>query len=97
MKHSKDLRVASLRLLDAEACGKRLNDTPLRGQICATAVRGYPQEDDYGAPLLLAGEDWYLLGVFSWFLPEEYAASPFVFTSTLAHAKWIDGVIANSS
>lgn len=93
---SKSLKHASLRLSSAERCHKSFPHSDLTGQLCATAKDGQPHLDDFGAPLLYTKDDWYVIGVFSWFSQKEFPSSPFVFESTEYHKKWIESVISKS-
>ncbi|XP_077512044.1 chymase-like [Amblyomma americanum] len=97
LNHSDHLQRVTLRLRTSQRCKEAYPSADLKGQICATAKDGQPHLDDFGAPLLLATDDWYVVGVFSWFRLRDFPTSPFVFASTAHYAPWIKSVIGNSS
>ncbi|XP_065300920.1 chymotrypsin B-like isoform X3 [Dermacentor albipictus] len=97
LNHSAQLQRVALRLRSAERCKEAYPSADLKGQICATAKDGQPHLDDFGAPLLLTTDDWYVVGVFSWFRLRDFPTSPFVFASTSYHSQWIKSVIGKTS
>ncbi|CAN7997526.1 unnamed protein product [Ixodes hexagonus] len=98
MNHSEVLQQASLRVLSTKACKAKYPKANLQGQICAKTRMGQPHLDDFGAPMVLSGEDdFLLLGVFSWFDISTFPTSPFVFTSTVDHQEWIRSIIGKGA
>ncbi|KAH6937529.1 hypothetical protein HPB50_001329 [Hyalomma asiaticum] len=97
LNHSDHLQRVTLRLRSAKRCKEAYPTADMQDQLCATAKDGQPHLDDFGAPLLLTTDDWYVIGVFSWFRLRDFPTSPFVFASTAHHIKWIESIIGKNS
>ncbi|XP_064456462.1 chymotrypsin-2-like [Ornithodoros turicata] len=95
VQHSRQLQQAILRLQRGKVCREYLDNWILEGQVCTTAVRGYPQQDDFGAPLWYNEGGWRLLGVFSWYAETYDGDVVSVFTTTTDHQKWLQQFTRN--